>query len=262
MHLVPLTSEQHAALRLRSPADYRFAQDNVLVALFGTEALRAAHGFPIAFAVEAEGYVPTALMGTEPGQNVFIDSQGRWLANYLPALWRRSAFRLARLEGGEDWVLCIDQDSPWLSPDEGLPLFDEAGKPTQLVQQAMQFLGQLEAARQATLTACAAIDRQGLIIPWELKVNRQDGTVQRLDGLYRIDEDKLRALESEALDDLHRHQALPLIYAHLFSLHKLPLLGQLAAERAAEKQQRQMLQEGKLDLDRLFGIVEDDPFIF
>jgi hypothetical protein len=262
VHLVPLTYEQHGALRLRPYSDYRFAQDAAVISLLGSETPRAAHEFPIAFTAEPEGYFPAALLGVEPGRNAFVDAQGRWLAGYLPALWRRSAFRLARLEGKEDWVLCIDRDSPWLDPGEGQPLFDESGNPAKLIQQVMQFLGQLEADRQVTIAACAAIDRQGLIVPWELKIDRQDGTVQRIDGLFRVDEAKLRGLSGEALADLQHFQALPLVYAHLFSLQKMPLLGRLAAERAAERQQREILQEGKLDLDRLFGIVEDDPFIF
>jgi uncharacterized protein YcbX len=45
-------------------------------------------------------------------------------------------------------------------------------------------------------------------------------------------------------------------------LSKISLLARLAKIAAEREQQAATLQKGNLNLDRTFGIVEDDPFIF
>jgi hypothetical protein len=262
VNLAPLSPEQHAGLRVRPHASYEFVRGSIAIALFRSEVVRAAHEFPIVFTAEADGYFPAALMGLTPGCNAFVDAQGRWLAGYVPAIWRRGAFRLAKIEGREEWVLCLDLDSELLGTDEGQPLFDGDGKPTALIGHVMQFLSQMEADRQATLHASATLDRHGLLVPFELNVKKEHGSAQRLEGIFKVDEARLNALPGDALAELQSSGGLAMVFAHLFSLLKLPLLGRLAGDRDAEAQRKEALESGKLDLDRLFGIVEDDPFIF
>jgi hypothetical protein len=223
---------------------------------------KAAHEFPIIFTAEKSGFFPAAMLGTRPDSNVFVNAAGLWLAGYVPANLRRGALRLARVEGQDDWVLCIDLDSDLVNDREGDSLFDQDGAATPFVTNTGQFLINLESARISTERACAALDRQGLLTPWPLSIEQADGSTQTLAGVFRIDEARLNALDGAALGELHEAQALAITYAHLLSLHKLSLLGRLAAERSAEQERRARLEQGKLDLDRAFGIVEDDPFIF
>jgi len=257
--LIPLSRDQHADLRVRPLDSLGFAADMMAISLYGSETLRAAHEFPIIFTAEREGYFPAALLGLTGGQNLFVDGQGRWLAGYLPAVWRRGAFRLAKVTDGDRWILCILEDSPLLSRSEGQPLFAEDGAPTPLVDQVTQFLLSLENDRVGSLAACAELDRQGLIIPWDLRVSEHDAPKRRLEGLYKIDEPKFLDCSKDALFALNRCGALPMIYAHFMSLHKMSLLKRLADERlAALKTAEAPIQ----DLDQIFGIMEDDPFIF
>jgi len=262
VNLVPLSFDRHAGLRVRPITGYQFAGNSALVSLYGTELFRAAHEFPIAFSPEADGYFPAALLGTRPEQNVFVDAQGRWLSSYVPALWRRGAFRLARIEDRDEMALCVDGDSPLLSRSEGEPLFDAEGRPSPFITRVGQFLAGLEADRTATLAACAALDRCGVLKPWDLQVRKPDGSMQKIGGLFIVDETRLAALSGDDLAALLACRALPIAYAQLFSLHKLPLLGQLAALRDGEAQKKKELADGTLDLDKIFGIVEDDPFVF
>jgi len=262
VNLAPLSHETHAALRLRPLASYNFAKTSALVSLYASEVYRAAHEYPVTFSAEPDGFFPAALLGTAPNQNLFVDPHGRWLSAYTPALWRRGPFRIAKVKESDGFVLCVDLDSEQLSETEGEPLFDADSKPSALVSQSMQFLAKLESERAMTLAACAAMDRLGLLVPWDLKVQRADGSTHMLQGLSRIDEAKLNGLDPESLHELQRIGALALIYAHLFSLQKMALLGRLAGDRAKASEQQKDLTAGKLDLDRVFGIVEDDPFIF
>jgi hypothetical protein len=258
--LSPLSHDKHARLRQRPLASYRFVAEFAVAPISLSEAPRSLHEFPLLFTAEPEGYFPSALLGLDAGSNLFVDAAGRWTAGYVPAFWRQGAFRLARLQGRDEWVLCLDTTSEQLNEEDGLALFDENGQPTAFVSQVFRFLVDLETDRGATIAACAALDRHGLIVPYELKVEHVDGSKTQLQGLYRVDQERLAGLGGEALGDLQAARALPLIYAHLFSLPKLALLGKLAAQRDKVNEGRQ--KTGTLDLDRLFGIVEDDPFIF
>lgn len=260
--LVPVSQERHGHLRYLPLTSLQFAAGSTAISLFASELGRVAVEFPIVFTAESEGYFPAALMGFRQNQNLFVDSQGKWLASYLPAVWRRGPFRLARVKESDQWVLCLDESSPHLSRERGDPLFDEQGKPLPFLQQATQFLVQLEAERLSTLAACAELDRLGLITPWELSVVTDDGARVKLGGLFRIDEAKFQQCSGEELAVLLRTGALAMIFAHGISLQKMARLRELAEARLAALAQPKAVPPDKLDLDRVFGMVEDDPFIF
>lgn len=262
VQLAPLNKTHHGTLKMKPLTDFTpYAKSN-LVSLYGTEVPRMAQEFPIVFLAEPEGFFPGALLALSPEQNLFVDAQGRWLAGATPAVWRRGCFRLAKTETGPEWVLCVDEHSPLLNEAEGQPLFGSDGEVSELVKQVTQFLGALERDRIATLALCATLDRHGLITPWDLKVEAADGQVTQCKGLYRIDEAKMTGLSAEALAELRDTSALPVLYAHLFSLHRLGLLAKLQAHRNETLKTREAVRNSALDLDQAFGIVEDDPFIF
>lgn len=56
-------------------------------------------------------------------------------------------------------------------------------------------------------------------------------------GLFRIDEDALNALDTEAFLQLRKMGALPLIYCQLLSIQNLQRLGPLAEAQARLKQE-------------------------
>jgi hypothetical protein len=264
--LVPISRELHGKTRVRPLPSFAFAARTTVVPVYGSEIVPMSHEVPIVFIREGDAFVPSALVGLRAGQNLMIDPRGRWIGTHIPAVWRRGPFRLARVanqEGGENrMVLCLDDSSDLISETEGNLLFDEHGAPSPLVSSATTLLSQLERDSQATRAICALIDRLGLIVPWNLDVAQADGTKQRVSDLYQVDESKIGTLTGEDLVHLRDAGALPLIYAHLLSLSKAGLLGRLAKIADELTQQQNAVQKGNLNLDRAFGIVEDDPFIF
>jgi hypothetical protein len=259
--LVPVSREDHGLKKIRTPPTYAAFRPQAVISLFGAEVARAAHDFPIGFTAEKEGYFPAALTGVEPGKNLFVGLDGAWLAGYHPALLRRAPFLLARLEDSENWVLCLDEDSDLLSDKEGQPLFAEDGSPTPLVAQATEFLVELERNRVATLAACAVLDKLRLLCPWELTVEKGGATFM-IQGLYRVDQERLRLVPPDGLVELRDTGALLIAYAHQISQVNLSLLGRLTAAHDQAEAQRQALLTGSVDLDRAFGIIDDDPFQF
>jgi len=262
--LVPINRDLHGKTKIRPLASFAFASATTAVPVYGSEIITMGYEAPIIFTRGPAGLNPAALLGLHAGQNLFLDAQGRWIGSHIPAIWRRGPFRLAQVEGREEgnMALCLDDSSEQVNEAEGTPLFDEAGAPTALVSSVSTMLSQLQRDIHITRAICALLDRLELIIPWNLDIPRADGTAVRVSDLLQVDESRIGALSAEELLEVRNAGALPLIYAHLLSLSKVHLLARLAKQAHERAQQQAAMQKGNLNLDRAFGIVEDDPFLF
>jgi len=260
--LVPFSREAHAATKLRPVSSFAFARSAPLIPLYGAELGRAALAFPLAFTAEKEGFFPSAMMGVDAGRNLFVAQDGRWIGGYLPAVLRRQPFLLAKVEGSDDWVLCLDEDSELISTQEGQPLVSEDGTASSLITQMTSFLAELERNRAATLAACAVLDRHGLLSPWDLKIARDGGVVQKVEGLFKVDMTRLAEASGETMTELRDSGALTMIYAQEISMLHLPLLGKLAAAHAETEAKQAAIKDGNWNLDTLFGVEEDTLFQF
>lgn len=263
MALVPISRDLHAKIKIRPLTSFAFAAGSAAIPIYGGEIVAMSHEVPVAFMRDAGGFVTTALLGLRGGQNLLVDPQGRWIGAHIPAIWKRGPFRLAQVDGQDGrMVLCLDDADPQINETEGLPLFDESGAPTALIESASTLLSQIERDSRATRAICALLSRLELLTPWNLEVTQIDGSTQRISDLYQVDEAKIGTLSAEALVELRDAGALPLIYAHLLSLSKVTLLGRLSKLADERAKQQATLQKGNLNLDQAFGIVEDDPFLF
>lgn len=259
MALVPISRDLHGKTRIRPIPSFAFAAETTAAPVYGSEIVPMSHEVPIVFVHDGRGFVTSALLGLHAGRNVMIDRQGRWIGAHVPAIWRRGPFRLARVEGeAGKMVLCLDDGSDLISETEGHPLFDESGAPSAMIGAATDLLSQIERDIRSTQTICALLDRMQLIVPWSLDVAQTDGRTERVADLYRIEETRIAGLSGEDLVRLRDAGALAVVYAHLLSLSRVGRLGRLAKGAG----QQTAPQKDNLNLDRAFGIVEDDPFIF
>ncbi|WPL15592.1 SapC [Thiorhodovibrio winogradskyi] len=258
---VPISAEHHASQRWHRFSSYEFARQAHLAALVGAELPKAAMTMPIALvprAAQAEsqkdhtqGFMFIALLGLEPGVNLFIAPNGRWIGRYVPAALRGYPFRLAKA-GDDKLVLCVDQDSGLIGEQGDEPFFNQNGEVAEPVGKVMEFLTQIERNRAATLGICDRLRTHGLIQPWPIKLKAADGGGRPLEGLFRIDEAALNALPADALIELRDAGALPLAYCQLLSMQQLGLLGELAKLRAAQAPK----------LNDVFSIADDDLLHF
>ena len=97
-----------------------------------------------------------AVLGFQPGQNLFVAPDGRWQGGYTPAACRAHPFALASLPGGEQ-VLAFDAGSGLLAETGGEPFYDADGQPAQAVRDILAFLTQLQADRERTRHICQAL---------------------------------------------------------------------------------------------------------
>ena len=244
-----IAQSTHAHKRWMRYTSYAFAAHDALAPLVVQELPRAALHLPIAFVHQDEQFTPVAVLGIQPGQNLFVAPDGRWLGGYPPAAYRAHPFALANLPDGQQ-VLAFDADSGLLTEAEGEAFYDSEGRPAQAVQEILGFLTRVQASRAQTQRICKALAEQQLLQPWPITVQAQAGE-RRVDGLYRIDETALNALAAESLKALQQAGALPMVYAQLLSMQHLPLLGQLAQARHKAAQPLPTAPDGELDLSFL-----------
>lgn len=232
--VVALNDQAHAQLKVRPAANFAYAAKTNSVPLLASEFFEAAREYPIVFARGEAGPVPAALLGLRDAENLFVDSDGKWDARYVPAFVRRYPFVPGKGAQGE-LLVCIDEASPCFDREEGESLFAE-GKPTPQLEHAIKFLTEFHQAAASTEQLGRRLQELGLLRQADSVAQLNDGTQFRLNGLNVVDEAKLRALGPDAIQELFGNNSLAVIYAHLMSLGNLGgLVDRLSRRNAGSK---------------------------
>ena len=213
-----LDAEQHAGLGVDSSVTgFAFTETSDILPLVLAEFHIAQHDYPIVF-TKSSPATPMVAVGLGSGRNLFVDNQGNWATGaYIPAYLRCYPFVLAKLEKGEDYVLCADIDSPMLKQGAQPALFKD-GKATDTAKQAIQFCNSFQLSANETEQFCKALEAHELLVDTtaDIKPNDQRLLSNRI-FFRRIDREKLNALpESVILEWFHKGW-LAAIYAHLNS---------------------------------------------
>jgi hypothetical protein len=240
--IVPVDRERHAGKGYRRPTGYIFAATQAVMPLLGLEFAKAAVGMPIAFLEQSGRYLPVAVMSPVQGRNFLVAPTGQWLGSYVPAALRSYPFRLAQVEGSDKMTLCIDEDSGLVvdADADTATFFDQDGSPSAGLKEALELLQQIEQNRARTDLAVAALAEARLIAPWPLTVTIGNQQVTA-NGLHRIDEAALNALDGATFLKLRQSSALVLAYTQLISTQTVGLFSQLAVIQQQLAQQAQPL---------------------
>ena len=237
-NLHALTKDTHAGQSWQRHSSYAFAGRQIVTPLVLAEFPVAVLHLPIALLPLGDTFVPHAVLGVHPEQNLFVAPDGRWLGGYIPAAFRSYPFTLAQDPSGQK-ILCVDHDSGLVHPGQAHePFFDPEGPLAPAVAQILDFLSQIEGSRIATEAAVAALQALDLLAPWSLTVKGEAGETP-LNGLYRIDEAKLNTLPDEAFLTLRKSGALVLAQCQLLSMQHVAALGRLARTQAMLQAQQE-----------------------
>lgn len=224
---VPLNRDVHRRLRIQqAPDHYAFAAQTNAVPIASTEFAEAARDYPIVFVGEEGGpFGVAALVGLRDRENLMVDGEGRWAEGvYVPAFARRYPFVLARGEEASDnLTVCIDEVYPGLSEHAGEPLFDDQGAPTQQLARALEFLRLFHDESTRTSAFADRLKALGLLVPKIVNLERS-GQRLTLQGLWMVDQERLRSIDDARVVELFRAGYLGWIEAHLLSLGSLPRL--------------------------------------
>lgn len=232
--VVALTRERHGARYWQRAQSYEFARAIPAVPVAALELPRLVGHLPLVLAPRGAGYRLMALLGAEPGTNAFVDSRGRWRAAHVPSALSTYPFRLVEHEGR--YILALDERQLTEDAYAGEPLYTGEGEPAREVQRSIDFLRRVARSRTSTDRAVAALAAEELIEPWPVRLD-SGREAQKIGGLYRVSEQRLNALEPEALGRLRDAGALGIAYAQLLGARAMRTLEQAIAAREREQQQ-------------------------
>ena len=250
-----LSRAAHAGTRWHRPTSYAFAGSDTLLRLGADEVLTAAAQMPIVFAEQDGQLTVFVLAGLAPGQSLLVAADGRWLAEYVPAVLRVYPFALAGAPGDpEPRPLCFDMGSGLVSTDAHAEvLIDSDGAPGPLVQRALSMLQAIDQGQAKARELTAALKAHDVLAPWRLTVDSPTGK-REVDGLWLADPARIESLPDAAVLELHRSGALALAVAHCVSRGRLNLLAKLASEQAtagAPPPPLPVTDQGDLDIEFL-----------
>lgn len=234
----PIALDRNRHLRARLKERFpRYERTAGMNALFVTalEFVDVAREYPIVFVEAGTGedgqreVAPMAVLGLAQGENLMLKADGTWDARYVPAMLRAYPLGLARADA-DNFVLVIDAKADALSETEGERLFDDAGEPTPLLEEARKFVQQLEEEGMRTRLLGRRLLELELLQPKRFEATVPNHGNLVVDGFLGLDEARFAALPDETLLELHKTGALACIFAHQFSL---PLMRQLVDRRVA-----------------------------
>jgi hypothetical protein len=225
-NIIPLHHQTHAALKVKNDNDFTRFKAQHLIPVVLQDFIPLASEFPIAFVKNTETgqFTAVAMMGVTPNVNLYCQTP-IWQAEVVPSSFFNYPFSLARKEeGDDDCFVCIDTDSPLVNEEQGQSLFDDKGEQTEYLQSRTEHLLNIAQRHEQTANIIQYLASKKLLAMKTLNLNLGAEKKLTLDGLYVIDEKKLDALPAEEFNELRGKGLLPIIYAHLSSMHQIARL--------------------------------------
>ncbi|MEI7694672.1 MAG: SapC family protein [Chlorobium sp.] len=237
--IVPLQTELHGKLKLKSDNSFSFAANIHVAAIMANEFYRAASTYPIVFIEDAgkDGFMPVVLLGLVENENLFVNADGRWEAAYVPAILRRYPFALARTPEEGQFTVCIDEESDFFSKEEGQSLFDDNGQPGEVIEKVKTYLAQLQQMEVLTRQFCETLKEHNLLAPLNMRVQKENA-VQNITGAYAVNDERLSHLSDATFLELRAKNFLPLIYSHLTSITQIERLVQMRDKNTTQEKEQ------------------------
>ena len=227
--------ERHKDWSLAPIESYGFARHTNAVPLVLAEFNAALSDYLIVFVDAGDSVQPVAVVGVRPDENLYIDADGKWSADYIPAFVRRYPFVFARLPDDERLALCVDESHDgWNTDGRGERLFDDEGERSAYLQGALDFAENYHRQFELTRAFGRKLKSLDLLEPASARIALPGGGNAALRGFMAVSREKLKSLPGSSLVELMLSEAMELIYTHLISLkNTAPLqrrLGSLASK--------------------------------
>lgn len=216
---VPLSSDRHKNLSVKTGASYKFAEKVNSVPLTAIEFGQTAVECPIVFTGTEDSVMPCAILGATATKNLFVQEDGSWGGKYVPAFVRRYPFVFAQDESGKQLILHIDESFEGCNKEgRGERLFDSDGAQTQYLKNVLAFLQDYQQRFNRTQIFCKRLVELDLLRPMEAQFSMPSGERQSLSGFQTVDREKLKSISNENLGKMMRTDELECLFLHLSSL--------------------------------------------
>jgi hypothetical protein len=126
---------------------------------------------------------------------------------------------------GDDFTVFLDEAYEGFGSDEGERLFKEDGSDSDMLKNAVNFLGEFQQHVGRTQWFMEQLRKHDLLEPRNIRLEK-DGKAINLNGLYVVSEEKLRKLDEKTSHEFLKEGVFGWIYAHLLSLANIDRVAQ------------------------------------
>ncbi len=226
-----LDNVTHGNLRVNTIYEKGHGFDVNSTRVFPVEFTQLQMDYPLFFVKSRESghFESVALLGFSEGENLYL-KDGRWDAAYLPLTIARQPFLIGFQEQLDDGipktmpVVHVDLDHPSVSYTDGEPVFLEHGGEGPLLERISSILMTIHQGYENSEALSKLLVGLELIESVDVKIEFNDGSKQNISGLYTINEDKLRDLNADGLEALHKNGHLQTVYMMLASMPNMTRL--------------------------------------
>jgi hypothetical protein len=231
---VLLNNVEHKDLRVITRLSAELGNNVGSVLTFPTEYGDVQREYPIFFRKDpASGeFQSIALLGFQNDENLFLDARG-WNASYIPAIIARGPFLIGFQR--EEPVIHVDLDHPRVSFTEGEPVFLPQGGNTRYIERVAANLKGIHQGMALSKAMFAAFTALDLIEPVNVEINLTSEEQYSVRGLHTISEEKLAALEGDALYKLNKAGFLQGAFLVIASLNNMKKLIDMKQRRHGEQ---------------------------
>lgn len=229
-NLVVLDKEKHKDLKISPMTNLNFAKELTGTPLLINETGLVGKDFPVVF-TSGESSSLVALTSLS-GSNLAVNSEGKYIVSYIPAFLRKYPFALgANQDNTAQQLILIDEDSELFSQTKGKQLFGKDNEPSEVLNNAINFLQNYEVERLKTDAIVQVIVQSGILEDREITVGEGEAKKVLVNGFRIINQEKLHALSDAVLADWVRRGIIGFIDLHLKSLENIQTLFNLASAK-------------------------------
>ena len=221
---VVLNNQIHRDVRVAAKRPTRENAEVNAVNVIPREFPRLLTSYPIFYTknLETGRFEPSALLGFQPGENLFF-VDGQWDAAYVPLQIQRQPFSLVarRAEDSEGKPPSLDVAldlSQTVEAHEGERLFLDDGQPSKFLQDITSMLSALVSGTTEAYALTGRLAELNLIEPVQIDIEFVDGRETKLQGLYWIAAAALKALPAAQLAELRDREFLEWMYFQMASI--------------------------------------------
>lgn len=215
--VVALNRDKHIEKSVLLGTTFDFAKTVTSAPLGVSEVHKAAREMPVVFTKDGP-LVPVAQMGFHRDVNMFVDEEGKWLGQYIPAHVRRYPFVLGEVGSEQEYKVMVVR-SALVDRIEGEPLFvDDSDAEAPIVRKAKEFLVAFQKEIKRTATICSSLRYHDVLVDRVLQVGSEKEIVGQVVGVQIVDWQRVRKLNDATLAEWVRSGLMSLITSHLDSL--------------------------------------------
>lgn len=212
----PLNVEFHKHLGYLETYSAEYGHQVGAVMILPNEFAKAQREYPILFRKDSEtGRIfPVALLGLEENENLFLNENGKWQTRYIPLAMRQGPFiiGLQQNDDQKNLVVYVDVNDPRIQQHAASALFNADGTGSKDLDVIRDIL---LARHEGSLLLEPMIDaflKHNLLEQVIIEIDLANGTHIKFDAGYTLHIERLRALENDAVIELHKSGFLSLAY--------------------------------------------------